>query len=96
MQTHRYLYRREASDYLLTTHGLELSGEQLARLAVAGGGPRFRLLAGRAGKAVYTQPDLDIWARAYLGPAIARISEHPAHRSDPHNGSCMSDVRTLA
>jgi hypothetical protein len=86
MQSHRFLYRREVPDYLLTTYGLELSVEQLARLAVAGGGPRFRLLAGRAGKAVYEKSDIDIWARAYLGPVVARVSEHPAHRSDPHNG----------
>ena len=86
MQSYRVLYRREVPDYLLTTYGLELSAEQLARLAVAGGGPRFRLLAGRTGRAVYTQPDLDIWARAYLGPVVARVSEHPAHRPVPHKG----------
>ena len=39
MQTPRYLHRREAADYLLTKHGLEVSAEHLARLAAAGGGP---------------------------------------------------------
>jgi len=42
MQTPRFLYRRDAADFLLTKHGLEISAEHLARLAVAGGGPRFR------------------------------------------------------
>jgi hypothetical protein len=86
MQTPRFLSRREVPDYLLTTYGLELSAEQLARLAVAGGGPRFRLLAGRAGKAIYEKPDLDVWARAYLGPLLGRVSDHPGHRPIPHKG----------
>jgi hypothetical protein len=75
MQTLRFLYRREASDYLLTRHGLEVSAEHLARLANAGGGPRFRLLAGRPTKAVYTEPDLDSWATTYLGPLVARVCQ---------------------
>jgi hypothetical protein len=86
MQTHRFLYRREAADYLHTRHGLEISAEHLARLAVAGGGPRFRLLAGRPSRAVYTEPDLDSWAMTYIGPLVARVSDHPAHRADPHKG----------
>ena len=81
--TPRFLYRRDASDYLLTKHGLEITAEHLARLAVDGGGPRFRLLAGRTGRAVYTGIDLDVWARAYLGPLVARVSDHPAHQSAP-------------
>jgi hypothetical protein len=85
MQTPRFLYRRDAADYLLTKHGLEVSAEDLARLAIVGGGPRFRLLAGRTGRAVYTEPDLDSWARTYLGPLVARVSDHPAHQSAPRN-----------
>ena len=86
MQPPRFLYRRDAADYLLAKHGLEVSAEHLARLAVAGGGPRFRWLAGRPGKAVYTEPDLDSWATTYLGPLVARVSEHPAHQSGPRKG----------
>ena len=86
MQPPRFLYRRDAADYLLTRHGLEISAEHLARLAVAGGGPRFRLLAGRPGKAVYTEPDLDSWATTYLGPVVARVSDHPAHQSGARKG----------
>jgi len=86
MQTPRFLYRRDVADYLLTKHGLEISAEHLSRLAVAGGGPPFRLLAGRPGKAVYTESDLDSWATIYLGPVVARVSDHPAHQSGPRKG----------
>jgi hypothetical protein len=40
MQLPRFLYRRDAAEYLLTKHGVDVSAEHLARLAVAGGGPR--------------------------------------------------------
>ena len=86
MQTPRFLYRREAADYLHTRHGLEVSAEYLARLAVIGGGPCFRLLAGRPARAVYTEPDLDSWATTYLGPLVARVSEHPVHQVRPPKG----------
>ena len=86
MQTPRFSYRRDAADFLLTKHGLEISAEHLARLAVAGGGPRFRLLAGRPGRAVYTEADLDRWATTYLGPLVARVSDHPAHQAGPRKG----------
>jgi hypothetical protein len=86
MQAPRFLYRREAADYLLTKHGLEVSAEHLARLAAAGGGPRFRMLAGRPGRAVYTERDLDSWATTYLGPLVTRVSDHPAHQSGPKKG----------
>jgi hypothetical protein len=86
MQTPCFLYRRDAADYLLTKHGLVVSAEHLARLALTGGGPRFRLLAGRPARAVYTEPDLDSWATAFLGPLVARVSEHPALQSAPRKG----------
>ena len=86
MQPDRFLFRRDCPDYLLTKYGLEVSAEHLARLAVVGGGPRFRLLAGRTGRAVYTQPDLDSWATTYLGPLVTRVSDHPAHRTTAQKG----------
>jgi hypothetical protein len=86
MQTPCFLYRRDAADYLLSKHGLVVSAEHLARLALTGGGPRFRLLAGRPARAVYTEPDLDSWATTYLGPPVARVSDHPAHQSAPRKG----------
>jgi hypothetical protein len=80
MPVPRLLYRREASDHLATEHGIEVKPEQLASWALDGGGPSFRLLAGRAAKAVYATSDLDRWARGYLGPLVSRVSEHPAHQ----------------
>jgi hypothetical protein len=80
MQSRRFLCRRQASEYLTTKHGLDISPEQLARWAVKGGGPPFHLLAGRIGKAVYCTLDLDKWANGYLGPLVARVAEHPAYQ----------------
>ena len=86
MQPPRFLYRRDAAEYLLTKHGLEVSAEHLARFAVNGGGPRFRLLAGCPSRAVYTQKDLDDWSESYIGPLVTRVSDHPAHQSGPRKG----------
>jgi hypothetical protein len=80
MPVPRLLYRREASDYLTTEHGIEVKPEQLASWAIKGGGPPFRLLAGRIGKAVYSTRDLDAWANGYLGPLVGRVAEHPAYQ----------------
>jgi hypothetical protein len=82
MQHRRLLCRRELKEYLATRHGLDISFEQLASWAVKGGGPPFRLLAGRAGKAVYATDDIDRWAGAYLGPLVKRVAEHPAHQRE--------------
>jgi hypothetical protein len=41
MQIPRFLYRRDAADYLLTKHGLEVSAEHLARLALLEAVPDF-------------------------------------------------------
>jgi hypothetical protein len=82
MQHPRLLSRREVREYLATRHGLDIALEQLASWAVKGGGPPFRLLAGRVGKAVYATPDVDAWVDAYLGPLVKRLAEHPAHRRE--------------
>jgi len=86
MQPPRFLLRRDVPDYVFNKFGLEVTAEQLARFAVNGGGPNFRLLAGRPGRAIYAEPDIDRWVGTYLGPLVARVSEHPAHRSGSHNG----------
>jgi hypothetical protein len=80
MQSRRLLCRRLASEYFVTQHGLEISPEKLAHWAVRGGGPRFRLLAGRISQAVYDTMDLDDWAGRYLGPLVAHVAEHPAYQ----------------
>ena len=86
MQTPRFLVRRDVPEYVFSKFGLEMTAEQLARFAVNGGGPNFRLLAGRPSRAVYAREDIDNWARSYLGPLVARVSEHPAHQSGPRKG----------
>jgi hypothetical protein len=80
VRSRRLLCRRQASEYLATQHGLDISPEQLSRWAVKGGGPPFHLLAGRIGKAVYCTLDLDKWATGYVGPRVGRIAEHPAYQ----------------
>ena len=82
MQYRRLLCRREVREYLAAQHGLDISFEQLAAWAVKGGGPPFRLLAGRVGKAVYATQDVDAWVDGYLGPLVKRLAEHPAYRRD--------------
>jgi hypothetical protein len=75
----KLLFRNQAREYLLERHGIELSSEHLARLARDGTGPRFHLLGGRCERAAYAPTDLDVWAAAYVGPAVMSVAEHPAH-----------------
>jgi hypothetical protein len=64
--------RREASDYLDKEHGVRLAPSTLAKLAVVGGGPRFRS-DGRF--PVYERSELDAFAAARLGPLRASTSD---------------------
>jgi hypothetical protein len=74
MQTSKYLNRKAASTYLLSTWGLRRSGNYLAKLAVVGGGPPFR----KAGRdPLYTVEDLDGWASSLIGPRVRSTSELP-------------------
>ena len=57
--------RREASQYLQQQHGIRLAHATLAKLAVVGGGPPFRL-DGRF--PVYDRDALDTYASDRLGP----------------------------
>jgi hypothetical protein len=57
--------RREASQYLLDQHGIRLAHATLAKLAVVGGGPPFRV-DGRF--PVYDRDSLDAYAQVRLGP----------------------------
>lgn len=78
MITNRPLRRAEASAYLLATHGIERKPSTLAKLAVVGGGPRFR----RAGRIpLYAIADLDAWAESLLTPAAATTTEHDRQAS---------------
>jgi hypothetical protein len=72
MTTSKYLNRKAASQYLLSTWGLRRSVNYLAKLAVVGGGPAFRK-ANR--QPLYTPEDLDAWAAELIGPRIHSTSE---------------------
>ena len=64
--------RRVASEYLLEMHGVQLSPATLAKLAVTGGGPRFR----RDGRfPLYDQPELDSYGIARVGPLRSSTSD---------------------
>ncbi len=77
MPHNRRLRRSEAAAYLLETHGIRRAVGTLAKLAVVGGGPRFRV-AGRT--PLYTTDDLDAWAGSILSPLVSNTSELREHR----------------
>ena len=69
------LRRGAASAYLLERWGFERPPAALAKLAVTGGGPRFR----KAGRwPLYDPDDLDAWARDLIGEPRASTAEHRA------------------
>ncbi len=72
MVPNRRLRRSEAATYLLETHGIRRAVGTLAKLAVVGGGPRFRV-AGRT--PLYSADDLDSWADSILSPLVRSTSE---------------------
>lgn len=67
--------RREASQYLQEEHGVRLAHSTLAKLAVLGGGPAFRL-DGRF--PLYDRETLDAYASARLGPLLQSTSDRAA------------------
>lgn len=66
-----YLRRADAAAYLQERYGVG-SIDRLAKLAVYGGGPKFRKL-GRY--PVYTAEDLDEWAQSRMSPPVSSTSE---------------------
>ena len=72
MTAQRRLRRTEASTYLLDHWGISRKPSTLAKLAVIGGGPRFRV-AGRF--PLYEPDDLDEFAESILSPPVRRTSE---------------------
>jgi hypothetical protein len=79
MLNHRPLCRSEAADYLFEQHGIRRTVGTLAKLAVIGGGPRFRV-AGRI--PLYTTDDLDAWAESILSPLVGSTSELRERRAE--------------
>jgi hypothetical protein len=74
MKTLRYCNRAEASEHLLTRHGLRRSPKYLAKLSSTGKGPAYH----KANRAVlYNPADLDAWAKRIIGPSVHSGIEHP-------------------
>lgn len=70
------LSRRDASAYLLQRHGISRTVSTLAKLAVVGGGPRFRKVGLR--QVVYDASDLDAWVTSILSEPLYSTSERAA------------------
>ncbi len=58
------LSRVDASEYLKQRHGISRTSGTLAKLAVIGGGPKFRRSVG-ARPVVYDVAELDAWAASF-------------------------------
>ena len=68
----KYLRRDQAAVYIRETYNMPCTRQQLAKLAVTGGGPAFR----KAGPfPLYDLPDLDSWAKSRIGPRVQSTSE---------------------
>jgi hypothetical protein len=67
------LSRTEASKYIENHWSVPCKPKTLAKLAVVGGGPLYRLAHHRYPR--YAIPDLDEWARSRLGPKRRSTSE---------------------
>jgi hypothetical protein len=70
------LRREDAALYLKEKHGIDRKASTLAKLAVIGGGPKFRH-AGRI--PLYPIPELDAWAKSILSPLKASTSDSGGH-----------------
>ena len=72
LEPRRMLRRSDAARHVTETWGIPLSPKTLAKLAVVGGGPRFR----KAGRIpLYDPTNLDEWARSKLSGLVASTSE---------------------
>ena len=68
----RLFRRREAAEYLREKYGVG-SASLLAKLAVYGGGPRFRKFNARV--VLYSEADIDSWMADKLGTAVVSTSQ---------------------
>lgn len=69
----RLLSRVEAAKYVEQVWSVPCKPKTLAKLAVVGGGPLYRLAHHRYAR--YAVADLDEWARSRLGPKQRSTSE---------------------
>lgn len=72
-----FLRRADAAAYLKERYGA-YTKDTLAKLAVIGGGPQFRLM-GRF--PVYTRDDLDIWAKSRMSALASSTAEAGSKRA---------------
>jgi hypothetical protein len=72
----RPMSRVEASQYLLEKHGIRRSPGYLAKIAVQGDGPKYRLAGLR--QAIYSPQDLDAYAKKILSKPAASSAAHAA------------------
>jgi hypothetical protein len=72
MEPQIYFRRTQASAYLRDKFNVERAPSTLAKLAVTGGGPPFRLLNRVP---LYTPADLDQWVASKLGPRMHSTSD---------------------
>ena len=83
------LRRVGASAHLRQKWGIERAPATLAKLAVVGGGPRFR----KAGRTpLYAPADLDAWASELLGQAVASTSELKGERPGGGRGEAAMRI----
>jgi hypothetical protein len=71
MEPQRYFSRDEASDYL-KSRGFKVAKQTLAKYAVVGGGPPYRMFGTRV---VYDPADLDAWVEQRLTQLRKSTSE---------------------
>jgi hypothetical protein len=75
----RLLRRKAASEYLSATWGVHRAPSTLAKLAVTGGGPTFRLV----GRVPYYSPDdLDEWVLSKLSRPMRSTSDTDPGKDD--------------
>jgi hypothetical protein len=72
----RPLRRKQAALLLREILGVPVSPQTLAKLAVNGGGPPYRLWSGRY--PLYDPDDLKAWAQSRLGPKQRSTSDRLA------------------
>lgn len=77
--------RRDAAIYIVEKFAIPCSESKLAKLAVFGGGPAFRVVAGRF--AVYDEPELDTWALAQFSDLVRSTAEAGTQQSEAHRRS---------
>lgn len=82
MTEQRYLYRKEAAQYL-TERGLKVSAGTLAKYATVGGGPNYQHFGNRP---VYTPASLEEWI-------LSRLSEPRQNSSQRSYATRLTGAR---